>query len=101
MKLRFNLIFGGLVCIIILTAAVFAPLLAHYNPVLDADLMNAELPPDAQIALTLREACGLLTEEIATAFLAKPSATTAQGVPLWTWITRFVNDDAAWASTKP
>lgn len=48
MKLRFNLIFGGLVCIIILMAAVFAPLLAHYNPVLDADLMNAELPPDAQ-----------------------------------------------------
>ncbi len=26
----------------------FAPLLAHYNPVLDADLMNAELPPDTQ-----------------------------------------------------
>lgn len=48
MKLRFNLIFGGLVCIIILMAAVIAPLLAHYNPVLDADLMNAELPPDAQ-----------------------------------------------------
>jgi peptide/nickel transport system permease protein len=48
MKLRFNLIFGGFVCIIILTAAVFAPLLAHYHPVLDADLMNAELPPDAQ-----------------------------------------------------
>lgn len=48
MKLRFNLLFGGLVCIIILTAAVFAPLLAHYHPVLDADLMNAELPPDAQ-----------------------------------------------------
>lgn len=48
MKLRFNLVFGGLVCIIILVAAVFAPLLAHYHPVLDADLMNAELPPDAQ-----------------------------------------------------
>ncbi|MDH7787215.1 peptide/nickel transport system permease protein [Ochrobactrum sp. 19YEA23] len=48
MKLRFNLVFGGLVCIIILIAAVFAPLLAHYHPVLDADLMNAELPPDAQ-----------------------------------------------------
>lgn len=48
MKLRFNLVFGGLVCAIIMTAAVFAPLLAHYNPVLDADLMNAELPPDVQ-----------------------------------------------------
>lgn len=29
---------------------------------------------DAQIALTLREACGLTTEEIAQAFVAKPSA---------------------------
>ncbi len=45
MKLRFNLVFGGFVCIVIVGAAVFAPLLAHYNPVLDADLMNAELPP--------------------------------------------------------
>ncbi|WP_421761593.1 RNA polymerase sigma factor [Devosia sp.] len=32
------------------------------------------IAPDAQIALTLREACGLTTEEIAAAFLAKPSA---------------------------
>jgi RNA polymerase sigma-70 factor (ECF subfamily) len=32
------------------------------------------LPLDAQIALTLREACGLTTEEIAQAYLAKPSA---------------------------
>jgi RNA polymerase sigma-70 factor (ECF subfamily) len=30
------------------------------------------LPPDAQIALTLREVCGLTTEEIAHAFLAAP-----------------------------
>lgn len=30
------------------------------------------LPPDAQIALTLREVCGLTTEEIAHAFLAPP-----------------------------
>jgi RNA polymerase sigma-70 factor (ECF subfamily) len=29
---------------------------------------------DAQVALTLREACGLTTEEIAHAFLARPSA---------------------------
>ncbi len=35
---------------------------------------HPELPADAQIALTLREACGLLTEEIAAAFLAKPAA---------------------------
>ena len=40
---------------------------------------HPELPPDAQIALTLREACGLTTEEIATAFLNKP-ATIAQRI---------------------
>ena len=32
------------------------------------------LPLDAQIALTLREVCGLTTEEIASAFLAAPTA---------------------------
>lgn len=32
------------------------------------------LPPDAQIALTLREICGLTTEEIATAYLSKAPA---------------------------
>jgi RNA polymerase sigma-70 factor (ECF subfamily) len=32
------------------------------------------LPPDAQLALTLREVCGLATEEIARAFLATPQA---------------------------
>ncbi len=30
---------------------------------------HAALPPDAQIALTLREVCGLTTEEIARSFL--------------------------------
>jgi RNA polymerase sigma-70 factor (ECF subfamily) len=30
------------------------------------------LPPEAQVALTLREVCGLTTEEIARAFLASP-----------------------------
>jgi RNA polymerase sigma-70 factor (ECF subfamily) len=30
------------------------------------------LPPDARIALTLREVCGLTTEEIARAFLTRP-----------------------------
>jgi RNA polymerase sigma-70 factor (ECF subfamily) len=30
------------------------------------------LPPDAQVALTLREVCGLTTEEIAHAFLTQP-----------------------------
>jgi RNA polymerase sigma-70 factor (ECF subfamily) len=37
------------------------------------------LPPDAQIALTLREVCGLTTEEIAAAYLSKP-ATIAQRI---------------------
>ena len=37
------------------------------------------LPPDAQTALTLREVCGLTTEEIARAFLATP-ATIAQRI---------------------
>jgi RNA polymerase sigma-70 factor (ECF subfamily) len=32
------------------------------------------LPPNAQVALTLREVCGLTTEEIASAFLTAPSA---------------------------
>lgn len=31
-----------------------------------------DLPPDAQIALTLRELCGLTTEEIARAYLTRP-----------------------------
>src|SRR4030088_811790 len=37
------------------------------------------LTPDAQIALTLREVCGLTTEEIARAFLTSPS-TSAQRI---------------------
>lgn len=37
------------------------------------------LPADAQIALTLREVCGLTTEEIARAFLVSP-ATVAQRI---------------------
>jgi RNA polymerase sigma-70 factor (ECF subfamily) len=37
------------------------------------------LPPDAQVAMTLREVCGLTTDEIARAFLTKPS-TVAQRI---------------------
>jgi RNA polymerase sigma-70 factor, ECF subfamily len=37
------------------------------------------LPPDAQVALTLREVCGLTTEEIASAFLTAPP-TVAQRI---------------------
>ncbi|HSQ61545.1 MAG TPA: RNA polymerase sigma factor [Acidobacteriota bacterium] len=35
---------------------------------------HPSLPPDAQVALTLREVCGLATEEIARAFLVAPPA---------------------------
>lgn len=37
------------------------------------------LPPDAQVALTLREVCGLTTEEVSRAFLTTPS-TVAQRI---------------------
>src|SRR5262249_6917706 len=37
------------------------------------------LPPDAQVALTLREVCGLTTEEIARAYLAA-TPTVAQRI---------------------
>jgi RNA polymerase sigma-70 factor (ECF subfamily) len=37
------------------------------------------LPPEARVALTLREVCGLTTEEIARAFLSSPS-TVAQRI---------------------
>ena len=37
------------------------------------------LSPEAQVAMTLREVCGLMTEEIARAFLTKP-ATIAQRI---------------------
>jgi RNA polymerase sigma-70 factor (ECF subfamily) len=37
------------------------------------------LPPDARVALTLRQVCGLTTEEIASAFLSPPS-TVAQRI---------------------
>ena len=35
---------------------------------------HPSLPADAQVAMTLREICGLTTEEIATAYLSKPAA---------------------------
>jgi len=40
---------------------------------------HPSLPPDARVALTLREICGLTTEAIAHAFLTKPS-TVAQRI---------------------
>jgi len=40
---------------------------------------HPDLPPDAQVAMTLREVCGLTTEEIARAFLTGPP-TVAQRI---------------------
>lgn len=55
------------------------------NPIQDDRLRliftccHPSLKPEAQIALTLREVCGLTTEEVARAFLASPS-TLAQRI---------------------
>ena len=64
---------------------------AHFENFLDVDAVDDDqlrliftcchpaLPPDAQLALTLREVCGLTTEEIARAFLAR-APTVAQRI---------------------
>jgi RNA polymerase sigma-70 factor, ECF subfamily len=59
---------------------------AHETPEVEDDRLrlificcHPALPPDAQVALTLREVCGLTTEEIARAFLTSPS-TIAQRI---------------------
>jgi len=43
---RTNLVVGGLTTLIIIIVAVFAPLLAPYHPVDDADLMVSDEPPN-------------------------------------------------------
>ncbi|WP_028032737.1 ABC transporter permease [Chelativorans sp. J32] len=48
MGLRLNLVLGGTLCLIVIVAAVLAPWLTPLSPVMDADLMNAELPPSAE-----------------------------------------------------
>lgn len=64
--------------------------LANQAPVADEEIeddrlrliftcCHPALPPEAQVALTLRELCGLTTEEIARAFLVTP-ATLAQRI---------------------
>ena len=47
MSFRANLWLGGGLCALAVVVGVFAPFLAHTDPVMDADLMNAEMPPDA------------------------------------------------------
>jgi peptide/nickel transport system permease protein len=45
MQLRLNLLVGGLLSLVVILGGVFAPLLTGFDPILDADLMNAEEPP--------------------------------------------------------
>ncbi len=42
-----NLFFGGMIVLIVTLMAIFAPLIAPFDPVMDADLMRSELPPSA------------------------------------------------------
>ncbi|PVA09132.1 peptide ABC transporter permease [Pelagivirga sediminicola] len=42
---NFNLWVGGILTLVVICGAVFAPLLTSLDPVFDANLMNAELPP--------------------------------------------------------
>lgn len=48
MKVRANLWIGGALFATVVAAGVLAPWLAHTDPVMDANLMNAELPPDRE-----------------------------------------------------
>lgn len=51
MRLGFNLVFGGFLTVLVVLGGVFAGWLAPYDPVFDANLMNAELPPNAEFWL--------------------------------------------------
>jgi peptide/nickel transport system permease protein len=48
MKFRANLWIGGVLFAAVVVGGTFAPWLAHTDPVMDADLMNAEMPPGAE-----------------------------------------------------
>ncbi len=43
--MRANLLIGGFLFLAAVFIGIFAPLLAPYDPVMDANLMNAEIPP--------------------------------------------------------
>ena len=68
-----------------LALAEEAEMPAEPDPIADDQLRliftccHPELSPDAQVALTLRETCGLLTEEIATAFLTMSGSPASLG----------------------
>src|SRR6266545_1287954 len=44
-KLRFNLVLGGSLFVLAVFVGLFAGWLAHTDPVMDANLLNAEEPP--------------------------------------------------------
>lgn len=46
--MRTNLVMGGAITLIVIIMALFAPLLAPYHPVNDADLLVSEEPPGAR-----------------------------------------------------
>ena len=48
MKFRANLVIGGVLSVVPVIVAVAAPWLSHTHPFMDANLMNAELPPDGE-----------------------------------------------------
>jgi peptide/nickel transport system permease protein len=47
MRLGFNFWLGAGLTTLVILAGILAPWIAPFDPVLDADLMNSELPPDA------------------------------------------------------
>lgn len=44
-RFRFNLTLGLVLVTLVILGAVFAPLLTRHDPILDADLLNSEMPP--------------------------------------------------------
>lgn len=51
MQLRFNLTLGAVLVTLVILGALFADILAPFDPVLDADLMSSELPPGGDFLL--------------------------------------------------
>ena len=48
MHLRFNLLLGGILSAVVVLGGVFASWLTPLDPIMSADLMNAEMPPGAE-----------------------------------------------------
>ena len=48
MRLRFNFVFGLTLALLVVVAAISAGWIAPYDPIIDADLMNSEMPPSCE-----------------------------------------------------